>query len=394
MIKREILPHLKKMLKQFPAIALLGPRQVGKTTLAKELGKWRGGKVIYLDLEKQSDRRRLADPELFFESHRDKLIILDEIQTMPELFTALRPEIDEKRKAGRFLLTGSASPELVRYVSESLAGRIAYIELTPLTLTECRNKKISLKRHWFRGGFPGALLAKSDNAFESWADAYIRSYTQRDLSALFGFNLSPELSRNLLSMIALTQGSLFQAELFARGLGVTGPTVSRYVDFLQGAFLVRRLPAWYINAKKRLVKSPKLYLRDSGLLHSMEQIEHPEELSGHPIVGGSWEGYCIEEICRKLPGGITPYFYRTHHGAELDLVLVRGVKPFAAIEIKHSLAPVLSAGVYEAAEDLGIPKIHVIIPSGSSYQLSEKATVISLEEFVTEKIHSVIKTRP
>lgn len=391
MIKREILPHLKKMLKQFSAVALLGPRQAGKTTLAKETAKWRSSKVIYLDLEKLSDRRRLSDPELFFESHRDKLIILDEIQTMPELFTALRPEIDEKRTSGRFLLTGSASPELVRYVSESLAGRIAYIELTPLTLTESRNRNISLKRHWFRGGFPGALLAKSDEAGSAWAEAYIRSYTQRDLSTLFGFNLSPELSRNLLSMIALTQGSLFQAEMFARGLGVTGPTITRYVEFLQGAFLVRRLPAWYLNAKKRLVKSPKLYLRDSGLLHSLEQIAEPDELAGHPIVGGSWEGYCIEEICRKLPAGILPYFYRTHHGAEIDLVLVRGVRPIAAIEIKHSSAPVLSVGSYEAADDLKLNRIFVVVPSGDSYPLSKHATVCNLHDFLVKFLPAAIK---
>lgn len=382
MIKRAAIPGIRKLLKQFPALALLGPRQVGKTTLARELAKLRGGKVLYLDLEKQSDRRKLTDPELFFSNHRDKLIILDEIQTMPEMFTALRPEIDELRKPGRFLLTGSASPELVKYVSESLAGRIAYVELTPFTLGEAKAKRISQKRHWFRGGFPQALLAKSDEQYDSWADAYIRSYTQRDLSALFGVTLSPEIARNLLSMIAINQGTIFNAESYARGLGITGPTVVRYVDFMEGAFLVRRLSAWFVNAKKRLVKSPKIYLRDSGLLHSITQVNSADDLPGHPIVGASWEGYVVEEICRRLPAQIRPYYYRTHHGAELDLVLVKGLKPIAAIEIKYSVSPTVSAGTYEAADDLQVKKLFVVVPSGASYAPSKKAMLCSLEEFI------------
>lgn len=391
MIKREVIPHLRKLLKQFPAVALLGPRQVGKTTLARQMGKWKGGKVIHLDLEKASDRQKIGDPELFFESHRDKLVILDEIQTVPELFIALRPEIDAKRKPGRFLLTGSASPELVKYVSESLAGRITYIELTPFTLTEARSKGYSMKRHWYRGGFPGALLARTDDAFDNWADAYIRSYAQRDLSALFGFNLSPEVSGNLLSMLAHVQGNVFNAEGLSRGLGVTGPTISRYVDFLQGAFLLRKLPAWYVNAKKRMVKAPKLYIRDSGLLHNLAHVDHPDDLSGHPVVGGSWEGYCIEEICRQLPAKIHPHFYRTHHGAEIDLLLVRGIKPIAAIEIKHSSTPVISAGTYEAADELKLSQIHVVVPAGDKYRLSGKATVYNLENFMRDVLPGLIK---
>ncbi len=391
MIKRNAIPSIRKLLKQFPAIALLGPRQVGKTTLARELAKLRGGKVLYLDLEKHSDRQKLADAELFFSMHRDKLIILDEIQTMPELFTVLRPEIDELRKPGRFLLTGSASPELVKHVSESLAGRIAYVELTPFSLSEAKAKRYSMKRHWFRGGFPQALLAKKDDAFDAWADAYIRSYTHRDLSALFGVNLNPEIARNLLSMIGISQGTIFKAESYARALGISGPTVMRYIDFMEGAFLVRRLPAWFVNAKKRLVKSPKIYLRDSGLLHNITQVSSAEELPGHPVVGASWEGYCIEEICRRLPSQIRAYYYRTQHGAELDMILVKGLKPIAAIEIKYSVSPSVSAGTYEAADDLKVRKIFIVVPSGTSYAPSKKAMLCSLEDFIEKELPALMK---
>lgn len=389
MIKREATQQLEILLKEFPAIALLGPRQVGKTTLAKSVAKTQKKEVLYLDLEKISDQRKLTDPEIFFEANRDKLIILDEVQSMPQLFAALRPEIDELRKPGRFLLTGSASLQLVKGVSESLAGRIAYQELTPVNITEARRARYSVPRHWFRGGYPSALTAKDDKAFLRWAENFIHSYVERDLSALFDVNLSPVTIRNFWGMLAANTGSILNIENYARSLGVSGPTVKRYLDFMEGAYLVRRLHPWFANVNKRLVKSPKIYVRNTGIIHALTHVSSSAALVGNIVVGGSWESYVVEEIVRHLPGNIYPYYYRTQHGAEADLVLVKGTKPISCIEIKHSAAPVPASGFYQCIADLKTKNNWLVYTGKDEYKNKEGIVFTPLENLIVKLLQEI-----
>jgi predicted AAA+ superfamily ATPase len=389
MIKREAQRSLQVLLSEFPAVALLGPRQVGKTTLAQSIAKGQKKDVLYLDLERASDQRKLYDPEIFFEANRDKLIILDEVQSMPHLFAALRPEIDTLRKPGRFLLTGSASPQLVKGVSESLAGRIAYQELTPINLTEARAAHYGMARHWFRGGYPTALTVKADKAYLRWAENFVRSYIERDLSALFGVNLSPVIIRNFWEMLAANTGGILNIENYARSLGISGPTVARYLEFMEGAYLVRLLQPWFANVNKRLVKSPKVYVRDTGIIHLLNHIASADRLPGNIIVGSSWESYVVEEVIRHLPAAVTAYYYRTQHGAEADLVLVKGVKPIACIEIKFSKAPVPSAGFYQCVEDLKTKQNWLVYAGRDEYKNKERITFTSLELFLTKHLRKL-----
>lgn len=378
MIRRDALQNIDLLLQEFPAVAILGPRQVGKTTLVKSLAAKLKREVVYIDLERASDQRKLADPEIFFEANRNRLVLLDEVQMMPQLFAALRPEIDELRKPGRFLLTGSASPELVKGVSESLAGRIAYTELTPVNLSESKRSHYGTQRHWFRGGYPLALTAKDDAAFRRWADSFIRSYVERDLSMMFGVNLPAVLIRNFWEMLANGTGTILNIENYARALGISGPSVKRYLDYMEGAFLIRRLQPWFANVNKRIIKSPKVYVRDSGIVHSLCGISSARELQGNIVVGGSWEGYVIEEIIRHIPATVRPFYYRTQHGAEADLILVKGMKPVACIEIKYSKAPVLKAGFYQCIKDLQTPNNWVIYSGEDSYTGREGILYTSL----------------
>jgi len=384
MIHRMLASQLDILLREFPAIALLGPRQVGKTTLALSLIKKQKKKTLYFDLESDADLARLKDSAYVFDQYPDHCIILDEVQRMPHLFAQLRPVIDRHKKPGRFLLTGSASPELVKGVSESLAGRIAFAELSPVSLTEAKNSRISMQRHWFRGGFPLALTASNDAAFIRWTENFIRTYIERDLSLLFGVGLSEKTMRNFWYMLAANQGSIWSAEKYARALGVTSPTVKRYLDFMEGAFLVRSLPAWYVNANKRLVKAPKVYLRDSGLLHVLNRVHSATDLPLHLGVGASWEGYVIEQIHQHKPGHIDLYYYRTYHGAECDVLLMKGLKPVLAIEIKYSSNPSLAKGFYSVLDDLKLKHGHVIIPKEGLQQLNRQITCSGLEHFLTE----------
>lgn len=390
MVQREIVARIHQLLREFPAVALLGPRQSGKTTLVRMKDLTKKKQVVYLDLERPADLRRLEDLELFFSQVRKHFVIIDEVQYKPELFSYLRHEIDQLRHNGRFLLTGSASPEMVKGVSESLAGRIYYLEMPPINLKEALSAGYTMQKHWLRGGFPDALMARNNPASMRWRESFIRSYVERDLSLLFGVTVSAPLVRNFWSMLAGQQGSVYNSQSFARALGVTAPTVNRYLDLLEGAFLLRRLPAWYVNAGKRLVKAPKLYIRDSGLLHYFGQIESQADLPGNIMVGASWEGYVIEEICRKLPSSIQAFYYRTHQGAEADLVLVKGLKPVAVIEIKYSLNPALTKGYYEVLKDLGQPNAFVIMPSGSSYRTKDGVRVVNLQEFLQKELQRAI----
>jgi predicted AAA+ superfamily ATPase len=391
MIFRTSEKYLQTLCKQFPCTVVLGPRQVGKTTLVKIFAKRLKKPITYLDMELQSDRNKLIDIELFFANNRKNIVIIDEVQLMPEIFASLRPEIDALRKPGRFILTGSASPDLVKGVSESLAGRVAYIDINPISLNEASQKKIELNKHWFRGGFPNALLAKSNDDYNRWAEYFIKSYVERDLSAIFGVGITPVLARNFWNMIAIQHGNIWNAEAMARSLGVSGPTVNRYLEFMEGAFLLRKLPAWFINAKKRMVKAPKIYIRDTGLLHFSNNVLKQINLQGHPIVGASWEGYVIEEICKLLPNKIQPYFYRTHHGAEVDLVLVNGIKPVACIEIKHSLSPVLKEGFYNCIQELKTNNNFVIYSGTEKYKKDKNVLVLSLLDFLNNYLPKLIK---
>ncbi len=381
MIIRQQKEEIRILLEEFPAIAILGPRQVGKTTLAKEL-IINDKKAIYFDLELKADVERLTNAAFIFDQFQDACIILDEVQRDPDIFKKLRPAIDKNRSPGRFILTGSASPALVKGVSESLAGRIAYTELSPINLMEATSDGINQETHWFKGGFPFALTSKSEQAFGRWAENFIRAYIERDLSLLFGVGLSAETMRNFWYMLAAQNGGIWTAENYAKALGVSSPTVTRYLDFLLGAYMVRRLPAWYVNVQKRVVKAPKVYIRDSGLLHIMNRIYSAKDLPLHLTVGGSWEGYVIEQIYQIKPKRLDMYYYRTHNGAECDLLLVDGITPLMAIEIKYSEDPSLQKGFYNVLEDLSIHKAFVITPGIKSYQLNEKVSIYGLQEFL------------
>jgi predicted AAA+ superfamily ATPase len=387
MITRLLQPAIEKALTKSPAIAVLGPRQVGKTTLAKTIAKTRAGS-LYLDVENPLDRRKLEDAYTYLLSLGDACIILDEVQLMPDLFSILRPLIDENRTAGHFILLGSASPSLVKGVSESLAGRISYMELPGIGLTELPNEN-DYKGSWFRGGFPNALLAGTGEESKEWLDDFIRSYVERDLGHLFGVDLSPVILRNFWTMLAHSNGNIWNAEVFARSLGVSAPTVLRYLSFLEGGYIARRLPPWFVNAKKRLVKSPKVYIRDTGIVHRLLNIPDHDALLGHPGVGGSWEGYVIEQIYQRKPSDIELFYYRTQAGAECDLVFVKGITPLACIEIKLSNTPVISKGFFSCVEDLEPKYKFVITPESDTFTTGQGIVVCSLYRFVKELLKGI-----
>lgn len=377
LIRRNLASHLRNRLKKSPAVAIVGPRQVGKTTLAKELSN----DYIYLDMENPRDIAKLQDAYTFLESLQDHTVIIDEVQLLPALFSLLRPLIDAKRTPGRFVLLGSASPELVKGVSETLAGRISYNELCPVGLTELP-EELSFEQHWFRGGFPESLLSKDDLLSKEWIDDFIVSYVERDLAKMFGVDLAPTLLRNFWSMLAHLNGNLFNGESFARSLGVSTPTVNRYLDFLEGGFLVRRLQPWFVNAKKRLIKSPKTYIRDTGILHRLLNIQSYSDLYGHPGVGASWEGYVIEQIYQTKEKQTDLFFYRTQTGAECDLILVQGITPLACIEIKLSNAPTVSKGFISCIKDLEPKHSYIITPKSETYQTGTDITVTNIKHFL------------
>lgn len=381
MISRALQVVIEERLGLVPAVAILGPRQVGKTTLAKLIAKESEQKAVYLDLENPRDAVKLTDAFTYLENLRDVCVILDEVQLRPDLLSILRPLIDEERRPGRFILLGSASPALVKGVSETLAGRISYQELTPVGLQELPGD-ISQNTHWFRGGFPNALLAKRSEESRLWLDDFIKSYIERDLGNLFGVDLASILLRNFWSMLAHANGNIWNAETFARSLGVTAPTVMRYMNFLEGGYLVRRLQPWFVNAKKRLIKSPKTYIRDTGILHRLLNIDSHDELLGHPGVGASWEGYVIEQIYQRIADRFNLFFYRTQAGAECDLVIVDGITPVACVEIKLSNSPTVSKGYINCIQDLEPKHRYIITPSSEMYTIGNEITVLSLKEFL------------
>lgn len=380
MIKRKIEGVLTELLEQFPAVAIVGPRQVGKTTMAKLLMRVLNKESIYIDLENPRDAAKLTDPVLFFESQQDKCVILDEVQLRKDLFPILRSMIDLHRVPGRFVLLGSASPELIRDTSESLAGRIFYKELTPLLLDEVQNER-RLEDHWLKGGFPDALLTRSMAQSVRWRQGFIQTYLERDLP-LLGLQIGIRDAQRLIRMTSHLQGQLLNYNSIANSLGISSPTAKKYIEFLDYAFLIKLLEPFHRNSAKRLVKSPKLFFRDTGILHSLFGIDTYEDLLGHPVAGFSWEGYVIEQIVAQLPENLNASFYRTQQGAELDLVISKGLQPITGIEIKLSSSPSLSRGTQISLDDLGLKNGFVITPNSDRYPIKESIEVISLAEFL------------
>lgn len=379
MIPRRLRYLLAERLHQFAAVALLGPRQVGKTTLALQLAETRPS--LYLDLESPADRARLADPEAYLRSVEDRLVILDEVHRLPELFGVLRGLIDERRRAGRrtgqFLLLGSASIDLMRQSSETLAGRIAYLELEPLGTLEVEPSE--QEPLWIRGGFPDSFLAPDDGASRLWRDAFVRTYLERDIPQL-GPRVPAETLRRFWTMLAHEQGGLLNASRLARGLGVSGTTVARYLDLLVDLLLVRRLEPLHANIGKRLVRSPRVYVRDSGLVHGLLGLASRDAVLSHPVVGGSWEGFVIENLLRAAGGEPAASFYRTAAGAEIDLVLDFPGGERWAIEVKRSSAPRPERGFHQARADLEPERSFVVHPGTDRWPMGDGVEAIALTE--------------
>jgi len=375
---------IEQLLGRHPAVGLLGPRQAGKTSLALEIS--RGYPSVYLDLESPTDRAKLVEPELYLNEQSGKLVILDEIQRMPELFQVLRGMIDKgrraARRAGQFLILGSASLDLLQQSSESLAGRIAYRELTPFLADEVGATNAGkLNDLWVRGGFPESFLAANDAHSLEWRQAFIRTYLERDVP-MFGARIPAETLRRFWTMLAHEQGALFHAAKLASALGLSGQSISRYLDLMTDLLLVRRLPPWAGNGGKRLVRSPKVYVRDSGVVHALLGLPTLDAVVGHPVAGQSWEGMVIENLIAAAPAGTQAWFYRTSAGAEVDLVLdfVGGNK--WVIEIKRSLAPKLSHGFHYAVADLKPSASWVVYAGNERYPLGAGTHAVPLLELM------------
>lgn len=376
MIKRYLQDKIIAALEQFPVVGIVGSRQTGKTTLARLIQKQKQNSV-YLDLELPSDQNKLREPELYLGRHRDALVIIDEIQKMPSLFPLIRALVDQNRVPGRFLILGSASPDMIRRSSESLAGRVVYHELPPFRLDEVGNREDRATALWLRGGYPDSFLARDMGSSLAWREAFIRTYLERDVPQL-GIRVPAGQLRNFWTMIAHHHAQLWNASQIANSLGVSAPTVRHYLSILEDTFLVRQLRPFHANLKKRLVKSPKVFIRDSGLLHSLHGVGSMEDLLGRPLIGHSWEGFAIEQIVAQLPPQWEPYFFRTAAGAEIDLVLARAGRKPVAVEIKFSAAPEASKGFRGACLDLQCSREFVVYPGSESYPLSKTATALPL----------------
>jgi hypothetical protein len=375
MIERKITPRLRESLTQFPAVALLGPRQVGKTTLARAIA---GREAVFLDLERPADMARLRDPEAYLSTQTESLVVIDEIQRMPELFPILMALIDQARRPGRFLLLGSASPALRRQSAESLAGRIEYLELTPFMLDEVGATPENQQKLHLRGGFPESYLAPSDKASLRWRQAFIQAFLEQDLPML-GIGIPASQLRRFWQMLAHLHGQIWNASQVAASLGLTPPTMRSYLDILADTYMARVLPPYYANLGKRLIKSPKVYLRDSGLLHALLGIATLDDLYAHPVAGASWEGVVIEHLISHAGDNTSPCYYRTVAGSELDLVLdAPGEKQ--GYEARFSLSPTLSKGYHLALADLGMEQGEVVYPGMESYQMTSDAYVTSLAD--------------
>ena len=372
---------VQQYLEIFPVVVILGPRQCGKSTLVKMMSEGKPN-FVHLDLQNISDLNKLTEPSLFFESNEDKVICLDEIQLAPELFAALRSEVDRNRRNGRFILLGSASRDLVQKTAESLAGRAGFIELTPFTNAEiCQAESFSPEKFWVRGGFPDSFLAQSDESSAIWRENFLRAYLEWDIPQL-GFQIPVMQLRRFLTMCAHSHAQTLNLSKLAESINLTHPTIRRYVDLLEQTFILRSLQPYEGNLKKRLVKSPKVYIRDSGILHSLLHIGSFNDLLGNPSMGASWEGFVIENIIAQRPGN-RYYFYRTATGSEVDLVVECGNK-IIAVECKASTAPQLSKGSWQAFDDVQPDKVAIIAPVKDSYLIKERVEVTNITLFVEQ----------
>lgn len=389
MLTRRITKKIKEYLEQFPAVCLLGPRQVGKTTLVRtQLSKFVGDvSSEYLDLENLQDLEKLQDATGYLQSKQDRLVILDEVQRLPGIFESLRGLIDERRlngdKAGHFLLLGSASIDLLKQSSETLAGRIAYLELSPLDIIEAPEEDL-----WWRGGFPDSLLANSDQESIRWREQFIITYLERDIPQL-GPRIPATSLRRFWTMLAHNHGGLYNAAQYARNLDVSGHTAAEYLNLMVDLLLVRRLTPYHANIKKRLVKSPKIYLRDSGILHALLGIDSPDNLLSHPIMGMSWEGHIVENILRLAPERTKASFYRTATGVEVDLVLELPGNKLWAIEVKRTTAPKLERGFREAVKDISPDRAFIVYSGEERYPKADNVEVISLKALAEELANCV-----
>lgn len=383
MISRLLYPKLSEALAHSPAVALLGPRQVGKTTLALELGQTVN--ALYLDLESEQDLAKLSQPELYLADHQDRLVIFDEVHRLPGLFPVLRGLIDQGRRTGlrtgRYLLLGSASLDLLKQSGETLAGRIAYLELAPFHVLE--TGELPSESLWVVGGFPESLLAPDPRQSLRWRQDFIRTYLERDIPQ-FGPRIAAEALRRFWVMLAHNQGGLLNTAQFSRNLGVDVKTVNGYLDLLVDLMLVRRLPPWHANIGKRLVKSPKVYVRDSGLVHALLAIQDKESLLAHPVVGQSWECFVIENLLAAGTGQVQGFFYRTGGGAEIDLLLLWPNDSLWAVEVKRSLSPKIERGFYAACDDLKPAKKFVVYPGVERYRIASDIEAISLAELAEQ----------
>ncbi len=377
MINRTLKQIIEVSLKQYPVVGILGSRQVGKTTLAKMIERSLSKKPLYLDLELPSDFNMLQEPELYLSQFSDSLVIIDEIQRMPTLFPLMRALVDKKKSSGRFLILGSASPDLLRQSSESLAGRIIYHELTPFNLNEVGTTKF--RQLWLRGGYPESYLARDDGKSFSWRESFIKTYLEMDIPQL-GVRVPAAQLRRFWTMLAHSHGQLWNASQIANSLGITAPTVRHYLDILEGTFIVRQLQPFHGNIKKRITKSPKVYIRDSGLLHTLLRNPTLEQLHAHLSVGASWEGFVIEQIIRLIPSSWQYNFFRTNAGAEIDLLLLDKKNRLMAVEVKYSLSPTITRGFWNAYEDLACRKGFVVYPGDESYPLGKNVFALSIKE--------------
>lgn len=378
MIDRKLYESVVARLLSRPSVVLLGPRQVGKTTLAlRVLAQTQG---LYLDLESPGDLAKLQDPEFFLAQYSDRLVVIDEVQRLPSLFPVLRGQIDRNRRAGRragqFLLLGSASNELLEQSSESLAGRVAYLELTPILADEVASDQVT--DLWIRGGFPDAYL-DADGSFD-WRIDFIRTYLERDLPAM-GVRIAAATLRRFWTMLAHNQGQAFNASRIGGAMDVKGQTAKHYLDIMTDLMLVRTLTPWSVNVGKRLLKSPKVFVRDSGLVHALLGLRGLDEVLSHPVVGASWEGFVIESVIGAAPSHASAHYYRTHAGAEIDLVLAIDDQLWA-IEVKRSHAPTLSKGFYSACDDIGATHRYLVYSGEDSYQLRDGVRVLSLAAMI------------
>lgn len=385
-IQRILTEKIISRLEQFPVVAVLGPRQCGKSTLIKQI-LHNVSSSLYLDLELRSDHNKLSDPEAFFVLNKDNLICLDEIQRVPEIFPAIRGIVDKTNKNGQLIVLGSASPSILRQSSESLAGRIAYLDLTPFHISELSS--FNMMQHWQRGGFPDSFLTDSDEQSVIWRENFIRTYLERDIPSL-GFRITTNVIQRLWTMLAHTSGQIFNSSKLGASLGVSYATVRTYLEILEQTYMVRILQPYFGNIKKRLVKSPKVYIRDTGILHTLLGIEDQNSLMGNPVYGNSWESYALEQVCSQFTGWSTSY-YRTSAGAEIDLILEKGINRIA-VEFKVSTAPKVTTGFYNTLEDLNINKAFVIAPllDEQFYPLNDRCSVCTLNWFISQEIDNLI----